>query len=558
MAANHNNSYLDSFTLKDRIVYGRAETPLSICCFLYSGGAAENRRVVARKIARGDFGPAIVSRLKLVEQIYSEINGRVIGGGSKHSAETDISALRKYFAWADLVNYDLNLDTASTAYLDWSDALNFRKNVVRDINQRSAYSIAASVGSILGRVLERAVPLISQTALEFPSHYRTPQGAQAEKQNLDHTFSFGHLLQDVCDGLSYESIFQPKLPVVLEFRSGKKVELWSRGNALWQKEKMQTFEADRTLRTRHPLINIRVEAELMMFIGQTGMNAAQACTLRFFNFQYVSHLDGYQIRDRKDRRGGEVVFEVFKAYKPHFERYLAWRRQIQFDSELVFPFVRTHGAAEDSLLDGHRLRKMCKQLDVKYISARLLRNTRVNWLLRKTADPELTAEMMQSTKETLLSVYELPSQQRAISEIIQFWKKTDVETFEDASLAAGLCSGVPVALTNETENSNQPDCLRPSGCLWCASHKDIDSQDYVWSLASFGYLKTIEISKWCGPVDKTVDLPANLAAEKIQQKLRWFHESNETRRGWVEEAQARVEEGSFHPLWSSSIKSAGA
>lgn len=548
----HNN-YLDRFILKERVEYGRAETPLSINCFLYRGGAAENRRLVARKIAAGDLGPVIASRLQLVEKIYSEINGRLIGGGSKHSAETDIAAFRKFFAWADHVNYELNLTTISTAYLDWSDALSVRHNVQKDINQRSVYSFAASVGTILGRVLERAVPLISLTALRFPSHYKTPRGVQAEKQNLDHTFAFGHLMQDLCDELSYDSIFQSTLPVVVNFRNGKTVELWSRGSALWAGKKMQAFEADRSLRTRHPLVNIRIEAELMMFIGQTGMNASQACTLRLFNFQYVSHLDGYQVKDRKDRRGGDVIFEIFKAYKSHFERYLAWRRQIDFGSELVFPFIRTHGAAEDSLLDGHRLRKMCKQLGEIYISARLLRNTRVNWLLRKTADPDLTAEMMQSTKETLLTVYELPSQQRAISEIIQFWKRSDSTKFEDASLAAGVCSGMPATFTNRPENSTLPDCLRPSGCLWCASHKDIDSQDYVWSLTSFGYLKTIEISKWRGAIRESADLPANLAAEKIQNKLRWFYESNDTRRGWVEEAQARVEEGDFHPLWHSSI-----
>jgi hypothetical protein len=44
-------------------------------------------------------------------------------------------------------------------------------------------------------------------------------------------------------------------------------------------ERRAAWEAEHTLRTRSPLINLRIVAEMMLFIGQTGMNLSQAMNL---------------------------------------------------------------------------------------------------------------------------------------------------------------------------------------------------------------------------------------------------------------------------------------
>ncbi|MBM9995365.1 site-specific integrase, partial [Pseudomonas aeruginosa] len=101
-------------------------------------------------------------------------------------------------------------------------------------------------------------------------------------------------------------------------------------------------DADRTLRTRFPIVNLRIESELLMFIAQTGLNLQQAHTLRVEQFHYTSHLDGYQIRTYKNRREGEVLFEIFASYREWFERYLEWRSE-WFPNEpdgLLFPLIR--------------------------------------------------------------------------------------------------------------------------------------------------------------------------------------------------------------------------
>jgi hypothetical protein len=71
------------------------------------------------------------------------------------------------------------------------------------------------------------------------------------------------------------------------------------------------WEAEHSLRTRFPLVNIRIEAELLVFIAQTGMNLSQAHNLRRTQYSYKSTIDGYEVRDYKERRQGEVLFEIF-------------------------------------------------------------------------------------------------------------------------------------------------------------------------------------------------------------------------------------------------------
>ncbi|KVD31751.1 hypothetical protein WI84_24400 [Burkholderia ubonensis] len=47
--------------------------------------------------------------------------------------------------------------------------------------------------------------------------------------------------------------------------------------------------------------------------------------------------------------------------------------------------------------------------------------------------------------------------------------------------------------------------------------------------------------------------PAKHAFDRIQQKLKWYETSNETRRDWVQEAQIRIAEGEYHPEFNIEI-----
>lgn len=184
-----------------------------------------------------------------------------------------------------------------------------------------------------------------------------------------------------------------------------------------------------------------------------------------------------------------------------------------------------------------------------------LRKTRVNWLLRRSGDPDLTADIAQHSTRTLLEVYEKPSLQAAMSEITRFWQSTELNL---PSTMAGTCNGLPAPMANSPEDAPKPDCLHPSGCLWCEHHRDIDSFDYIWNLSSMRHLKTISLSGFSPLRRKASSDPARhvqLTIDKLSTKLRWFKHSNEVRHSWVVEALERIEEAHYHPHWQHLINS---
>lgn len=555
---------------------GARESAWDLTYLLYHGGAAANTRRVGRMIAAGTLGKPVKERLSLVTKIHEVISGKLAGGGSMFTGINHIRCIRDLFTWAEDHDAALTLEAIQKTFVAWSDSLVHRHQIVKDLSQSSAYTKGVHAGYILDGVLNRDIPIISMTRLRMPPQRKTARGVKADKQNLAETFAFGHMLQDLCDGLPVDVVLKGKLPIRIPLRNGGEVVEWSGypnhaaveyhlNNAPPVSKKgrrrryhrmslgrFNAYSSEGTLRTRYTLANRRCEAELLMFIGQTGMNFAQAHKLKLRQFFYASHLDGYQVRDRKPRRGGDVLFEIFREYKPHFERYLDWRRTLFPESDALFPLVRKGGRSFQKHPQ-FALRKTCKAIGIRFVPPQELRNTRVNWLLRRSGDSEITAAMAQHAKTTLHDVYERPSQQRAMVEITRFWAKHDPTITRTAPPAPGECDGEPVPLAALPNNVKEPDCLRPSGCLWCEHHRDIDSEDYLWALACFRHLKVIEVSKWVPPRGSREVHPAEHVIDRISEKLRWFHSSNAKRRHWVDEALARVEEGNYHPSWARRI-----
>jgi hypothetical protein len=88
-------------------------------------------------------------------------------------------------------------------------------------------------------------------------------------------------------------------------------------------------------------------------------------------------------------------------------------------------------------------------------------------------------------------------------------------------------------------------------------HRDVDSGDHVWSLASFRHLKSLELA--CdrpSPPGRTSSVlhPAALAIDRLTAKLKFFERSSVVRGQWVREALLRIEEGAYHPAWRGLIQ----
>lgn len=534
-------------------VFGEKETPWNLTILLYRGGAEARANKAGQLVSDGALGDPQLERLELVSRLHEEINAPLARGGSRETAATQIRVLRDFVGFADRTGRPLTIDAVVETYYAWTDSLFLRTRMRRKAEGRnlpeqrplsmpSAYANGTTVGKLLDSALERNVRVAEMTRLEPPRQRHTAGGVRAERQNLTDTFTFGHLAQDVCDGLTIQTILNAPLPISIPLRNGNELV---RGKPL--------HPGHESSRERPSLMNLRMEAELHMFVGQTGMNRAQAVGLQLRHFFYVSHLDGYQVKDRKNRRKGTVLFEIFKDFKPHFERYLEWRRTLFPNSNHVFPFIGLADTRQEKRFQGYRLRQLCKDLGIRYMPLGSLRNTRVNWLLRTTADPNLTAEMVQHTKQTLHRVYERPSHQRALGEEIRFWSKVDPHLAKTQALAPGGCTGDPKSVLDMPEDAPKPDCTKSSGCLWCENHRDVDSLDYTWALVSFKHLKVIELSKASKPQRDDDVPPAKRAIDRINEKLIWFKQSSQLRRQWVEEAEARIDEGDFHPDWRQTV-----
>lgn len=561
------------------VTFGPQEVPWDLRPWLYRGGAQAPAREVASMIEARQLGQPLIERIELVRLIRESLLNHLEGGGRRESVKGLKERLKQFFRWADATpDSSLSLTTVEKTYRSWCDMLLHRVRVGRDLKEATAHGYGSAVGWVLDRVLERDKPLIRSTQLRAPKTSSRAVSPKTDKQNLQDTFAFGHFLLDLADGLSVDAIWGP-LPVRIPLRNGTTLEEWSAlkrsgrlkpPNPNWPHQARQAakraaenraaWEAERSYRTRYPLINLRIMAEMLMLMGQPAVNLAQAHQLRIDQWRYKPSSNGYEVRTYKHRRWGPVVFEIYSEYRAVFERYLQWRNTIFPDDPdgLLFPCLGVGGKPILRRLDKPpyftTFRKVCKRARVKFVSPQALRNTNVNWMLRRTGDPDLTADEKQHAKQTLLGVYEKPSLQRAMVQTQVFWAKHDPAL---ASPGPGSCANQsPKPVKDAPPTATQPDCVTPTGCLFCVQQRDVDSLDHVWSLASFRLFKSYELRALVQADAKMATKhPAALAIDRITAKLHFMEASSSERALWLKEALLRLDEGRYHPAWAELIES---
>jgi hypothetical protein len=555
------------------LTYGKDETPWDLRRFLYKGGTGTNLRLVGKKIDTGELGRPLVERIELVRHIHEVLANSLGRGGRRHSTKSAIQKLMSFFGWSDAAGTQLDLASIERSYLQWTDALLHRVRVGEGMSEGTAYNYGVVVGGVLDRVLGRKKPIVTTTRLRSQKRGLRAVSPKADKQNLEETFAFGHFLLDIADGLNLDAIWGP-LPVRIPLRNGTVLEEWShlkspakmkapnpqyprqsKINAKNAAKNRAAYEADRTLRTRFPLVNLRIQAEMLILSCQPAVNLAQVHQLRMDQWKFKPSTHGFEVRTYKHRRWGPVAFEIYTEYRKVFERYLEWRAKI-FPNDLkglLFPLIG-FGRHQEQAPHFDILIERCKRAGIKYFPPGALRNTSTNWMLRRTNDPDLTAEEKQHATKTLIRVYEKPSLQRAMVQSKVFWAKADPA---QAAAGPGSCKGkAPNPIPEIPPTATRPDCRTPAGCLFCAHQRDIDSLDHCWSLASYRLLKSYELAAHRQPEWKK-DLPqhpAELAIDRLTAKLAFIKASSTKREGWVKEALLRIEEGRYHPDWAAMIE----
>ncbi|VVM71871.1 hypothetical protein PS673_01818 [Pseudomonas fluorescens] len=551
--------------------YGSVESIWSLEPLLYEGGAKENIRKVGALISNGNLGEPRKARMPLLELLHDALMGKYNGGGSRYTLRGSITKLRQFYAWCDDMKVDLSMSNVCSRYADWTETIWIRTVVKKEITYKSATDLTGSVGILLEYALD--IPVIAPySRMKRKDRKKKALSPKADKQILSDTFAFGQLLLEIREQLSIKKI-KERLPLVMSFSNGSTYEEWSglqkpptekeldrmkpyrRKSMITRRE---DWQIDTSWRTRYPLINLRIEAELLVFISQTGMNLAQAHMLKVGDFRYASHNDGYQVRRAfKSRASREVEFEIYSEYRVFFESYLSWRKDVfvDIDDDRLFP-IRSHKyQAIEVAPNFDRIREKCSITGVKYVGPRELRKTRVNWLLRKSANPSLTAEMAQHSLETLHRDYERPNHQIAMMEITLFNKNKDIIL---QAPGPGMCSKRQSdRLPQDIYSVVKPDCITSAGCLFCEYQRDLPTFDHVWSLATYHRYQVLLLAANRHPASLNTSASVEKIIERTRSKIEAFSQLGDEFTDWAKEASIRIDEEDYHPNWDIFIKLLG-
>lgn len=560
------------------LALGTHQTPWDLQILLHRGAASLPRKEAMGMICKGRFCNPEEKRVFLVCAFHEVVTSSISKGRSKALVISSLEVLWRFYAWADESYEVLTEDNAIDVFKAWAEYQIHRYQVKKDISAMHAYRQVTKIANLIASALNfpgnrPGAHLLFQTRMRKPSTKKRVLSTQADKQNLSSTFEFGHALKIICDTLDITMV-RGSLPILIEVDSDKTI--LAAGNLLDPHMDVSSIKDntvrraaerarasmgdDESLFDRHKrsgILNLRIESELLIFIAQTGMNSAQAANIQREDYRWKSNGDDLDVfRVYKGRRSGEAVFRCFKSYKEHLQKYLHWLDDSgvsELDGRL-FPLQnRTIIPAKDSKIRFYTTRGAFKRAGIEFFGPQDLRKARVNWLLRRSNDLELTAEQMAHDKSVLLRDYEKPHHQRATVEILNFHKATD-PTFVPPG--PGLCvdSGhTPVPIDGISEIAPKPDCVSPEGCLFCSKHRDIMNADYCWKLASHARIKSLETNLY-KPSEKKETHPAYHVIERINQKLAAIASGSEVRATWVKDAKDAVRSGRYHPNWIGHIQ----
>jgi hypothetical protein len=574
----------------------------------YVGGASVLAASFERAFERGDIGELIESRVEVLESFKELCNEQLASGKSLETVKSRISCFHAFIEYCDSSDsYCLlsigNLDKAVLLYCDSLVARVLDKN--DKLKKITAYNYGKNICSIATRLLNRPYDLLSHSRLKkiYTQNSKKAVSKSADKTLKKNMQKFGSILLDLMTGITKEGVtgsLPLKLPIrnalieggelliyglidkdtpvkaamlpedyVQKYMKDYKGQYTAVSRAKGYISRMQARLApnnDLMQAQRYSIYNYRIQAELRMFIALTQGNLQPVISLKRQHFEYKPMGDFYQVRNYKNRAGGNVIFEIHKAYKSYFESYLAFRDDFvatypMENDDLLFPFycpAKGNGVNDKSIYSQpakHQSfkKKIFTDNKLPWINNKDLREGALNILHQHTGDDDLTAEQACHSVNTFKKNYERPSLHKANIEVTRFWSERDPIKGDEIriSVIQSQCDHHPKVAEGKPSVVAEPNCISPSACLWCDKYRDVDSFEYIWSLVSFRYLKRVESAL----VMSDKENPIDLAIGRINEKLKWFREAKPEYQNWVNEAELRVdEEQDFHPFWNTLIE----
>ncbi|MBZ4038081.1 hypothetical protein [Novilysobacter selenitireducens] len=526
---------------------------------LYKGAASLQRHLAQRKLESGELGRPLTERLPLLETIHRRWQAGVADKSlSDQSIEAQWSALKALVDFGEKLNKPFTVENARRLYLDWAAHILARS----DLNPASTYMRSVVAARLIAPALG-----IEPKRLQWATKIRRGKrlGTSGAKENLEETGAFIQLMLETIEQLSIDVIRGP-LPVVLRyggaeyplhctFHPWKPIDkLVIRNSTALKRAEARRERASKDISNnkRAQLINLRLEAEMLIFINQTSCNLTQALQLTGGKFRYQSDGDYVSVHAWKNRAKHAVTLRIHKSYRPHFDAFLKWREAV-FPGDpdgLTFPFVYNDGAVamRRTVWGFEHVRRLCKALSKPFVNARQHRKTIGNFTSRRKSR-QFAAELLSNSEKTFKAHYEEPNHQRMVAELVSFWDT--MESMVGEAVGPGACRAAePERLPDTPHAAPKPDCEGGAGCLFCASNRDLRSFDHAWNLASFQYLTLLQFNGDRTGMSLKHDHPVLLTVERAAAKLDAMAALDDECAEWVAEARTRLQEGRYHPHYT--------
>lgn len=532
------------------IKHNRIENPESVIwdlSVLVFNGA--NKPVRKRANAKKSLKtlPVKYHQISIVSKLKEHAEALLDSGLSASTISSVLTHIKFMFGYLDehSKRFD-NIEQIRQALFEYSEYQYTRANL-KKIKHQSAYGSLIRISWFLNGAFDELKFEILHTRLRNKTRQHSAMNREAEKVMLTDARKLAMFCYEITKKFDPKALSSGFLPVLIE-ANNQQVNLSSR-------IKIKT-EADTDFKQTNAYMafNLRVTAELFIFLGMTVQNQAPTYRLKRSTFAFKALSETYEVREYKSRRGGEVLFKIPKQYKADFEKYLSFLDEYAPDSEWLFPYLeKSKGFRKRSHKETDKFKRFCRRYGIPWIKPNVFRKIGENLLMRLANDEKTAADYANHAIATFRQNYKFPSLQRCMIEVGRFWDSSDPLNHGQpkVSLFNSPCNGVPQLIDDATNKLPEPDCITPTGCIGCRHYRDDDSFDYVWGLHSFKFLKIIESSSYHTKEQK----PSMIAIDWVNMKIDWFKNSEKQKhKEWVKEAWMRVEEGYYHPDWSRKIQ----
>lgn len=523
---------------------------------------------VIRDLHLGKYGNIDKSRVDWVLHLKKVTQCKISRGDAITTLNTFLKCCKQFHSWLQDTYKSFAVHQQHSNYIAYSHHLAVRvKN--REISDTFRYDALNRIACFIDTCVDASglSDKASNVHLDLGLKPAKGSGRKYDQQVLSETKIFAQALLDIYCSLSDEAIYGqlPVRIVIAKDEDDQKILQYNPSPAypfkelkkagIFNRKRIESL-ADRRLHSpsrdlshdkRWALINIKRNAFLMMFIIASGANFKQLLSLTNSDIKTVPAGADQTIYKFKNRAKHDVKITIYNAFKSIMRDYKSWRDKVfvdELESPWLFPSLNADcSISEVPSTNLSTLRNLILESNIVWQPPRIIRRTSVNWMYRHLNDASLASDIAGHDLETFYSSYHVPNHQRAISEAQSFWANFDPSNL---SVVGGHCNGEPIPVTNLDPALAKPNCTLPSACLFCESHRDIDSSDYVWSLVSFRFLKLLEAGNSSLAKDSNSYEPVDLIINRVTEKLEAFKAK---RLKWVEEAISRVEDNDYHPNW---------